>query len=140
MVKQSTELIIFSIYLVATVDLVVVGGNNAVCTGASVTLQCMLMGDTITCITPEGALNFLRGRQNNSKAGSYQGQLLELNETYLRSTLIFNFTPQVTINCSDMTAMNQYSLYGRYRTLLCIKEVVSVHYNMQVHQVPQIAH
>ena len=61
MVKQSTELIIFSIlYLVATVDLVVVGGNNAVCTGASsVTLQCMLMGDTITWITPEGALNFL---------------------------------------------------------------------------------
>ena len=86
------------------IDLVAVGDNNAVCTGASVTLQCTLTGNVLTWNTPGGALNFVRGFQSESNAGSYYGQLMELNATHLRSTLSFTFTAEITINCSDATA------------------------------------
>ncbi|CAI8024884.1 hypothetical protein GBAR_LOCUS14410 [Geodia barretti] len=53
----------------ATVDLwYVVGGQRCARVGMSVTLQCTLMGVTLTWETPDGALNFFRGRQNNSYA------------------------------------------------------------------------
>ena len=90
---------------VATVDLVVVGGNNAFCVGMSVTLQCTLMGGLLTWETPEGAYNFIRGRQNTSYAGSYYGQLMESNDTHLISTLTFTFTTEITINCSDTSSI-----------------------------------
>ena len=87
----------------ASVDLGVVGDNNALCTGATATLQCTLMGNILTWNTPEGALNFVRGFQSESNAGSYHGQLIELNATHLKSTLTFIFTTEITINCSDTT-------------------------------------
>ncbi|CAI8001974.1 hypothetical protein GBAR_LOCUS3291, partial [Geodia barretti] len=90
---------------VATVDLVVVGGNNALCVGMSVTLQCTVMGGVLTWETPEGALNFIRGRQNTSYQGSYYGQLMESNDTHLISTLNFTFTTEITINCSDTSSI-----------------------------------
>ena len=43
----------------ATVDLNLVGDNNALCAGASVTLQCTLTGDLLIWNTPQGALNFV---------------------------------------------------------------------------------
>ena len=85
----------------ATIDLVVVGGNNAVCSGASVTLQCTLTGDVLSWNTPDGTLNFIRGRSSLSDAGLYNGRLQELNSTHLRSNLTFTFTSQITISCSD---------------------------------------
>ena len=96
--------------LVAAVDLVIVGNNNVLCTGASVTLQCTLTGNVLTWNTPDGALNFVRGRQVESNAGSYYGQLVELNATHLQSTLSFIFTAEITINCSDTTASNSATL------------------------------
>ena len=94
----------------AAVDVVVVGDNNAVCTGASVTLQCTLTGNVLTWNTPDGALNFVRGRQDESNAGSYYGQLMELNATHLRSTLSFTFAAEITINCSETTASSTITL------------------------------
>ena len=94
----------------ATVDLVVVGDSNTQCTGASVTLQCTLTGDVLTWITPEGALNFVRGRQDVSNAGSYQAMLTELNSTHLSSRLTFTFDAEITINCSDTSASNSTTL------------------------------
>ena len=91
------------------VELVVVGGNNAFCTGVSVTLQCIIKGDTLTWITPEGALNFVRGRQSESNSGGYQGQLQELNDTHLSSTLTFTFNFHITINCTDWSSNNYNS-------------------------------
>ena len=88
------------IVAVATIELVVVGGNGAFCSGASVTLQCTLTGDVLTWNTPDGALNFIRGRSRESDDGSYHGRLLE-NSTHLRSNLTFTFTSQITISCSD---------------------------------------
>ena len=88
----------------ANVELLVVGDNNAVCSGASVTLQCTLMGNVLTWNTPEGALNFVRGRQDESNAGSYHARLMEPNATHLISRLSFTFTSEITINCSDNTA------------------------------------
>ena len=89
----------------ATVDVVVVGGNNALCVGMSVTLQCTLMGSALTWEVPEGAFNFVRGRQNTTYAGSYYGQLMEPNGTHLISTLTFTFTTEITINCSDTSSI-----------------------------------
>ena len=94
----------------AAVDLVIVGDNNVLCTGASVTLQCTLTGNVLTWNTPDGALNFVRGRQVESNAGSYYGQLMEPDATHLRSTLSFIFTAEITINCSDTTASNSATL------------------------------
>ena len=91
----------------AAVDLVVVGNNNALCTGASVMLQCTLTGNILTWNTPDGAINFVRGRQDESNAGSYYGQLMEPDATHLRSTLSFIFTVEITINCSDTTASSR---------------------------------
>ena len=82
------------------VELVVVGGNSAFCSGASVTLQCTLTGDVLTWNTPDGALNFIRGRSSESDDGPYHGRLLE-NSTHLISNLTFTFTSQITISCSD---------------------------------------
>ena len=82
----------------------VVGGSPAQCSGASVTLQCTLAGNTLTWNTPDGALNFVRDRGSESDAGSYHGQLWELNSTHLRSTLTFTFSNQIKINCSDGSA------------------------------------
>ena len=90
---------------VATVDLVVVGGNNALCVGMNVTLQCTLMGGVLAWETPEGALNFIRGRQNTTYRGSYYGQLMESNDTHLISTLTFHFKTEITINCSDTSSI-----------------------------------
>ena len=86
------------------VELVVVGGNSTVCSGASVTLQCTLTGDVLSWNTPDGALNFIRGRSNQSESGPYDGRLQELNSTHLRSNLTFTFTSQITISCSDGSA------------------------------------
>ena len=84
------------------IELVAVGGNSAVCSGASVTLQCTLTGDVLTWNTPDGVLNFIQGRLiNESDAGPYHGRLQELNSTHLRSNLTFTFTSQITISCSD---------------------------------------
>ena len=91
---------------VATVDLVVVGGNNALCVGMNVTLQCTLMGGVLTWLTPEGALNFFRGRNDAFYTGSYYGQLIEPNGTHLISTLNFTFTTEITINCSDTRSID----------------------------------
>ena len=85
----------------ATIDLVVVGESNAVCSGASVTIHCTLTGDVLTWNTPDGALNFIRGRSSLSESGSYHGRLQELNSTHLISNLTFTFTSQITISCSD---------------------------------------
>ena len=96
--------------LVAAVDLVVIGDNNVLCTGASVTLQCTLTGNFLTWNSPYGALNFVRGRQDESNGGFYHARLMELNATHLRSTLSFTFSAEITINCSDTTASNSATL------------------------------
>ena len=83
------------------VELVVVGGNSAVCSGASVTLQCTLTGNVLTWNTPDGAFNFIQGRSNQSESGPYDGRLQELNSTHLISNLTFTFTSQTIISCSD---------------------------------------
>ena len=85
----------------ANVELLVVGGNNAICSGASVTLECTLMGNTLTWNTPEGDFTFIRGREAAPFPSFYYGQLMELNATLLRSTLSFTFTAEVTFNCSS---------------------------------------
>ena len=90
---------------VATVDVVVVGDNNTLCVGMSVTLQCTLMGGVLAWETPDGAFNFIRGRQNTSYRNSYYGQLMEPNGTHLISTLNFTFTTEITINCSDTSSI-----------------------------------
>ena len=92
------------IVAVATIELVAVGGNSAVCSGASVTLQCTLTGDGLTWNTPNGELNFVRGRASEPDVGSYHGRLQELNSTHLRSNLTFTFTSQITISCYDGSA------------------------------------
>ena len=92
------------------VNLVVVGGSNAQCSGTSVTLQCILAGITLTWNTPIGALNFVRDRGSESYAGSYHGQLFELNSTHLRSTLTFTFSNQITINCSNDSASDSITV------------------------------
>ena len=94
----------------ASVDLGVVGDNNALCTGATATLQCTLMGNVLTWNTPEGALNFDHGFQSEPNAGSYHGQLIELNATHQKSILTFTFTTEITINCSDTTTSNSVTL------------------------------
>ena len=86
--------------LAAAIELVVVGGKNALCTGASVTLQCTLTGHVLTWNTPEGALNFVRGGKSEINE-IYQGNLEELNDTHIRSTLAFNCSAEITINCTD---------------------------------------
>ena len=78
-----------------------VGGNNAFCSGASVTLQCTLTGDVLSWHIGDRAINFVRGFSSEADAGLYHGQLLELNSTHLRSNLTFTFTSQITISCSD---------------------------------------
>ena len=104
----------------------VVGDNNALCTGASVTLQCTLTGDVLTWITPEGALNFVRGRQSESNAGSYQGQLTELNDTHLRSTLTFTFTAPITINCTDQSASSSINVTVEGMEIVCTARTIAV--------------
>ena len=84
----------------------VVGGYNAVCSDASVTLQCTLMGNVLTWNTPDGAFNFVRGRQDESNSGSYHARLMEFNATHLISTLSFTFTDEISINCSDTHSSN----------------------------------
>ena len=93
----------------AFVDIAVVGGNNAQCTGASVTLQCALMGDVLIWLTPHGAINLFRGRENDINS-HYHAHLMEVNASHLRSTLDFNFTAQITISCSDTTAMDSATI------------------------------
>ena len=85
----------------ATIDLVVVKDSVAQCSGASVTLQCTLAANTLIWITPDGALNFVRDRSNESEAGSYHGKLWEINSTHLRSNITFIITEQISIQCSD---------------------------------------
>ena len=110
MVLNILQNLLCKICIVAAVDIAVVGGNNVLCTGEIVTVQCTLMGDAFTWITPDGVLNFIRGRQNESFAGSYQGQFQELNDTHLRSTLTFTFTSPTTINCTDLSANNSTTI------------------------------
>ena len=86
------------------------GDSIAQCSGASVTLQCILAGNTLTWNTPDGALNFVRNRGSESDADSYHGQLWELNSTHLRSTLTFTFSNQITINCSNDSASDSITV------------------------------
>ena len=91
----------------------VVGGYNALCTETSITLQCTLSGDFLSWNTPEGTLYLVRGIHNNNfdtNVGSYHGQLEELNGTHIRSKLTFNFTVQITINCTDLTSSNSSTI------------------------------
>ena len=85
----------------ATIDLVVVENSVAQCSGASVTLQCTLAGNTLTWNTPDGALTFVRDRSNESEGGSYHGELWEINSTHLRSNITFIITEETSIHCSD---------------------------------------
>ena len=107
----------------ANVELVVVGGNNPVCSNASVTLQCTLMGNILTWNTPEGALNFVRGRQNESYVGSYYATHMELNDTHLISTLSFTITAEITINCSDTHSSDGTTIVIEGMVLVIIKHV-----------------
>ena len=97
-------------FLVATVELVAVGGKNVVCTGESVTLQCTVMGDRLTWNTTEGALNLVRGRLGNTIGDSFQAMLINLNDTHLRSTLTLDITFQTTINCSDINDRSESTI------------------------------
>ena len=105
------------------------GGNNALCTGTIVALRCTLTGDTLIWYTPE-ALSFERGGPSESNAGSYQGQLEELNATHLRSTLTFTFTFQITINCSDSSSSKSTTLF--------IEGIGIVYNNIITHEVSMI--
>ena len=79
----------------------VVEDSVAQCSGASVTLQCTLAGNTLTWNTPDGALNFVRDRGSESDAGSYHGKFWEINSTHLRSNITFIINKQTLIQCSD---------------------------------------
>ena len=76
----------------------VVGGSRGVCSGASVTLQCTLTGDLLVWKKPDGDINLVRGHSTTSGSGTYQWELVELNDTHLQSSLTFTFSNHVTIN------------------------------------------
>ena len=111
---------------VATVDLVVVGGSQAVCAGASVSLQCTLTGNILVWQTENGDINLVRGLHTSSSSGTYQWQLEELDENELQSTITFVVNNEVTINCStpqhDLASITliiegSIAIYGRH---LCV--------------------
>ena len=85
-------------------DLVVVGGSRGVCSGASVTLQCTLTGDILIWNKPDGDINLVRGHSTTSGSGTYQWELVELDNTLLQSSLTFTFLNHITINCTDNEA------------------------------------
>ena len=112
----------------ANVELVVVGGNNAVCSGANVTLQCTLMGNILSWNTPEGDFNFIRGRQAAPFPRFYYGQLMELNGTLLRSTLSFTFTAEITFYCSsDISDSSTTVVLEGMNLLKKVRSIYSIH-------------
>ena len=88
----------------------VVGGLDAVCSGDSVSVQCTLSGDMLTWITPDGALNLLRGRQSIGDAGAYHWILQELDESLLQSTVTFTVTTQTTMTCLDRSNSSEVTI------------------------------
>ena len=119
-------------FLVATVELVAVGGKYIACTSESVTLQCTVMGDFLTWNTPEGALNLVRGRQDNTIGGSFQAMLINLNDTHLRSTLTFNITSQTTINCSDINDRTESTITFFIEGII-MQDVATLHFSGNCH-------
>ena len=79
----------------------VVGGSIAQCSGASVTLQCTVVGNILIWNTPEGQFLLARGVSTGMNRSTYQSQLQVLNETHVRSNLTFTVNAEISVNCTD---------------------------------------
>ena len=82
---------------------VAVTSNQPACPGESVAVQCTVGGSRLTWNTPEGAINIIRGRQEEGDAGSFHWTRLELDGNTLQSTLTFSATTGFNIECSNST-------------------------------------
>ena len=98
----------------------VVEDSFAQCSGASVTLQCTLAGNTLTWNTPDGALSFVRDRSNKSERGFYHGEFWEINSTHVRSNITFIINKQALIQCSDNIALENITLGIEGVILQCV--------------------
>ena len=90
----------------------VVGGSRGVCSGASVTLQCTLTGNLLLWKKPDGDINLVRGLHTTwSGSGTYQWELVELDDTHLQSSLTFTFSNQITINCTNVAYTSSITIH-----------------------------
>ena len=80
----------------------VIGGSQAQCYGANVILQCTLIGDVLIWQKADGDINLIRGEDTFSTSGSYQQELIELDENRLKSYLSFTLNSEITINCTEL--------------------------------------
>ena len=90
--------------------LVAVMSKQPACPGEPVAVQCTVGGDVLTWNTSEGALNLVRGRQEESIAGSFHWCLQELNNDTLQSTLTFSATTRFDIECGNSTESSSVSV------------------------------
>ena len=116
----NTCLLLIECFAVATVDLMVVGGSDAVCSGASVTLHCTLTGDILTWSKKDGDINLVRSLHTTSISDTYQWQLEELDEYRLKSSITFAVGSNFTINCTNFAG-------GSSSVTLFIEGIIIIH-------------
>ena len=88
----------------------VVEGSQSQCYGAAVTLQCTLTGDHLIWETIAGDINLSRGEHTSSTSGSYQWELIELDEYRLKSLISFIVNSENTVNCTELVG-NRASIH-----------------------------
>ena len=88
----------------------VVGRSQVQCYGATVTLQCTLTGDHLIWQKADGDINLIRGEHTSSTSGSYQWELIELDEYRLKSSISFIINNENIVNCTELVG-NRASIH-----------------------------